>query len=549
MTRRSGCEGVGWHGRTASSLRKHGFEGEPPPGPGNNARMTDRTESIDLHPDHRSPVLDRRELLRAGTLLGASAALLGLPGVASARRQGLAQTPSLPPGRRAKNLIFMASDGMSTGTLTLADMHRRRTLDRPSAWCSLWSRPGVYRGTARTHSLNSLVTDSAAAGSAWGCGVQINNGAINVGPDGTQLMPLLIPAMQAGRKTGLVTTTRITHATPAAFIANVPRRDMEDIIAQQMLERRVDVLLGGGDRHFPAELLAAHPDLRVVRNAGQLETAAAVPPQGRLLGLFARSHVPYVLDRMPWVPSLASMSRAALARLEASPEGFVLQIEGGRIDHAAHSNDAAALVKEQLDFDDAIAAVLDWLDAGGEAGGGARARDTLLIVTSDHGNANPGLTIYNQAADKAMANLDRAAGSFERIEKAMESAGSPEAAVAGLSASVAEVVGRELSDKELEWVAGPLLGRPAFPFSGLRSWSSALGSVLADDLGVSFISGNHTADQVEVTAMGPGSDSVVGCIDNTRLHAVAMNALGLSEGRPLPGMDEKFRAGRAPAND
>lgn len=497
-------------------------------------------DAIDSHPDHRAPKLDRRELLRAGALLGASAAMLGLPAVAGARQPAPASTP-VAPARKAKNLIFMVSDGMSTGTLTLADMYSRRTLKRPSAWCSLWSRPGVHRGTAMTHSLNSLVTDSAAGGSAWGCGVHINNGAINVAPDGTQLMPLLIPAMQSGKKTGLVTTTRVTHATPASFVTNAPSRDMEDMIAQQMIERRVDVIMGGGDKHFPGELLAAQSDLRVVRNAGQLESA---PIDGnRLLGLFARSHVPYVLDRMPWVPGLAAMTRAALARLGAAPEGFVLQIEGGRVDHAAHANDAASLLREQLDFDEAIAAVLEWL------GEGERARDTLLVLTSDHGNANPGLTIYDQAADRAMANLDRAKGSFERLEKAIEAAGSPEAAVAGLRSMVGDVVGRELSEKEIGVVAGSLTGRPAIPFSGLRGWSSALGSVLADDLGVSFISGNHSADYVEVTATGPGSESVVGCIDNISLHALAMNTLGLSDGRPLPGMEEKFRMNRRPADD
>src|SRR5690606_13249345 len=143
-----------------------------------------------------------------------------------------------------------------------------------------------------------------------------------------------------------VTTTRITHATPAAFIANVPDRGREDDVARQMLERGVDVALGGGARHFAPERLAAQRGLRVVRTRDELLGLDAAP--GPVLGLFARSHMPYTLDRSESEPTLAEMARAALERLERHGGGFIVQIEGGRVDQAAHNNDAGAMVADQL---------------------------------------------------------------------------------------------------------------------------------------------------------------------------------------------------------
>jgi alkaline phosphatase len=498
--------------------------------------------TADDHPDHAHPrPIHRRDLLKSGALLGASAALLGLTPPPAARAQATAGAPAPGPARAAaRNLIVMVSDGMSAGTLTLADLHRRRVDNRQSAWPALWSRPGVHRATMRTHSLNSPVTDSAAAATAWGSGRKVNSGAVNVLPDGSQLVPILLSAMQAGKRTGLVTTTRITHATPAGFIANVPARDMEDLIARQMLSRGVDVLMGGGSRHFPADLLAESPGVRVVRDASAL---AAAPRDGRLLGLFADAHVPYVPDRAPGVPGLPAMARAALDRLHDAPEGFVLQVEAGRVDHAAHANDARALLAEQLEFDAAVESVVAWLDDSG------RAKDTLLIVTTDHGNANPGLTLYTDRGHKALERLAQPAPSFERIEQILDKAPTRDAGAALLPDAVRQTLGLDLTPEHAAMLSGAALGRHVMPFSAMNAWTSVLGLILADSLGVSFISRNHTADHVELTAIGPGSQAVAGLIDNTDMHALMMSALAIPEGRPLPDMLEPVRPRREPKGD
>ncbi len=464
--------------------------------------------------------MDRRGFLQLGALAGAGAVL---------PRAAQAAPPDTPgtggPARRARNLIFMVSDGMSFGTLTLADLASRASRGRASRWVELFEREGVRRSVQNTASADSLVTDSAAASSAWGCGRRVKNGSINVGADGRQLMPLLVRASQAGKATGLVTTARVTHATPAGFIANVPSRNMEQAIGEQILERRVDVVLGGGSKFFPAETLKKHSDVTVVADRGAMLEKQRAP--GRMLGLFASSHVPFELDRPESVPTLAEMSAVALSRLGDARDGFVLQIEGGRVDHAAHSNDAPSLVREQLAFDDALGRVLEWIEGR---------EDTLLVVTTDHGNANPGLTLYNRESFEGMERLAKARHSFDWISSKLgpDKAGEQSARAPGV---IEEATGIALNREERELLAASLEGKRVAPFAALNGATSVMGGLLANYFGVGFVSGNHTADDVELTALGPGSERFPGTIDNHRVHDLVCEALGLPEGTALPGMD------------
>jgi alkaline phosphatase len=472
--------------------------------------------------------LDRRSFLRAG-----SAAALGLaaPARAAARPSRPGRDADAPT---ARNLIFMVADGMSTGTLTLADMWCHQRDGKASNWVSLWNMPGVRRASATTYSADSLVTDSAAGGSAWGCGIHINNGAINITPQGHQKVPLLVQARQSGKATALITTTRVTHATPASFIANVPNRDMEKAIAQQTLERGVDVVLGGGAHYFPDKLLEQHNAVHVVRGRAAL---AAAPSTGRLLGLFHDEHVPYVLDRANDVPSLPDMTKAALARVGAHPAGFVMQIEGGRVDHAAHNNDAASLIAEQIDFDKAIGEVLSFIKDRD---------DTLVILTTDHGNANPGLTLYGDTGKKAFDRITGAKHSFDWIEEQFVAASKSDSLPAKLAEIVEAATGIGLDQTERALLAPMLTAHPTrtMPFANANKWTSVLGAMLADHFGIAFVSPNHTSDLVEVTALGPGSERLQPMIDNTDLHGLACGALALAEATPLPGMDQLI----APAN-
>lgn len=458
----------------------------------------------------------RRGINRRGFLGAAGAAGAGLAGLPSAPAHA---TRSMASGS-ARNLIFLVADGMSTGTLTLGDMLCHALHDRPTAWVDLWSQEGVRRATCATYSANSLVTDSAAAASAWNIGEPINNEALNFTPDGRQPRPLWVRAREAGKATGLVTTTRITHATPAGFIANSPRRDLEDDIAEQILDRGVDVALGGGSSHFPEASRAAQGVLRVVRSRRDLLALPAghAPSDGRVLGLFTPDHMHHELDRGADEPSLAEMARAALDILVRAPGGFALMIEGGRVDHGGHDNDAGALLFNQLAFDEALAI----------AAGFARSRtDTLVVITTDHATANPGLTFYTSRGAKAFERCRHLKRSFEWIRATLNAEASMDARRRRLGPIVEEATGIGLSEDELALVARSIDGQRIDPFFAANGSFLVLGSVLANHLGVAFASPEHTADFVEVTASGPGSEALPPMIPITALHGLVVDALDL----------------------
>ena len=283
----------------------------------------------------------RRRFLTGSSLLAATATLTGAPHIARS-----AESLQSTPGQKPKKIIHIVSDGMSMGTLTCANLLSQITRKKPLSWTQLWKNPAARVALMNTRSLNSMVTDSSAASSAWGSGSRVVNGAVNILPDGALLTPLYKLFSEAGWKTGLVTTAEITHATPAGFAAAVKSRGDSDVIAVQYLERKIDVLLGGGRPFFSPNRRKDKRDLRgdfakngytVVLDKAALEKA---PLDTRLLGTFSDGHLPYTLDHRndaklkAAVPTIAELTTAALARLERS-ERFILQVEGARIDHAA----------------------------------------------------------------------------------------------------------------------------------------------------------------------------------------------------------------------
>lgn len=249
---------------------------------------------------------------------------------------------------------------------------------------------------------NSKVTDSAASATAYAAGVKTFNGAIGVAADSTPVETVLEAAARRGMATGLVATSRITHATPAAFAAHVPSRGMEIEIARQMIEdHEITVMLGGGRAYFDGARRPDKLDLlgRVKRRAAYLETAAELrsldaDTVNALFGLFTPSHMPQAVA--PQVdlahaehgtqpdthfvelrePTLPEMTRAAIDVLDRDPEGFFLMVEASQPDWRGHENrELGFIVGEMLDFDQAIAEALSYRE---------RHPETLILVVADH---------------------------------------------------------------------------------------------------------------------------------------------------------------------
>ena len=239
--------------------------------------------------------------------------------------------------------------------------------------------------------------------------------------------------------------------------------------------------------------------------------------------------MPYSLDRAhdpamtARVPTLAEMTDAALSRLAASREGFLLQIEGGRVGHAAHANDAAALLWEQLAFDDAVARVVGFAEAR---------RDTLVVVISDHGNANPGLNGTGPAyrdTNAAFASLVRATASYgalrQRFAEGTPAGGAPTAD--RVREVVASSLGIEITGGEASAVRESLLATPASELNRqLANPQGVLGQVLGNHTGIGWTGTSHTADLVPVLALGPGQDRLDGLRANVEVFPALADLMG-----------------------
>lgn len=471
-------------------------------------------EPID-HTRHRAGLLSRRGVLG----LGAAALTAGVaaPALARCAMKPVFGAPALvrrPGDAPAKNLIFLVADGMSAGACTLIDQFGRYSGAGHSALTRLSLQGHVRRAISSTHSATAAVTDSAAASSAWSTGLKHPDGSLCVMADGRLPTPLLMKAKAADKRTGCVTTTTITHATPAGWYANVPDRDLERQIGEQLLERRLDVALGGGAKLFDARPEDGRPHLRVLRTLDELAGAPTVPPAGspaHVLGLFCESHVPMVLDRPAAQPSLLQMAEFAVRRLSAlgSDTGFVLQVEAGRVDHAAHRNDAMSLLREMQEFDRVAAWAAEWTMAR---------TDTLLIITTDHGTANPGLTLYGQDGVEALRRLGDAKHSMDWILSRVPDKTEPPEAADLIVRAIKDATGIDVGARGASVLRKALRGEQPDPFTKRNLPECIVGSLLAEHLGVSWVSPNHTSDHVQLLALGAGAGTLPTFQDNTATH-------------------------------
>lgn len=457
----------------------------------------------------------RRDFLKAASLttavFGASSApLLSQSTRASSENKGL-------PAK----VIFMVSDGMNHGALSLAQHYLSFFQDKTTNWSRLYRERPVVRALVETFSANSLVTDSAAAASAWGGGRRVNNGTLNMDAgDGKPVEPIQAKLRQKGIPTGLVSTATITHATPAGFAVNEGNRGDESQIAAQYAEREVSVLLGGGQKFFSEELrakfTAAGYDLLTTRK----ELAAAKADEDKpLLGIFSPGYIPLAIDReaepavKEAVPSLAEMAEVAVKRLDAiSKDRWFLMVEGARIDHCGHANDAAGSIHEQLAFDEAIGAMAAYAAAHD---------DVLLILTTDHGCGGIQLNGVNAKPEQGMAPgiYGGTTAAFRKVEKFQRSFEWMKDKSAGLSGPPLRAYLREQTGIDLE---GDDLKR----VQGLKS--DALASVFSKHHGIAWTSGNHTGELIEFCALGAGSHLFPAFLKNYEVHDLLLKAYGIA---------------------
>ena len=254
-------------------------------------------------------------------------------------------------------------------------------------------------GLLTTHTANSLITETAAAGTALATAYKTNNGMISQLPNGTPLKSIMEYAIERKMSTGIVVSSSITHATPATFIAHIDSRKKHNKSADQIAASQVDVLFGGGLGYFipqktSGSLRNDNKDLisELAKHKQILQTEEdflnfnSIDP---VIGLFAIKHPEKAGIRKPELSQLTQKALQILAQLAKSKNGFFLMVEGSQIDWAGHKNDYSYLINEMLDFDEAVGMGLSYAKEN---------PDTLVIVTSDHETG--GFSIHNGSIKK-----------------------------------------------------------------------------------------------------------------------------------------------------
>ena len=442
-----------------------------------------------------------------------------------------------------KNILFFLGDGMGMTTMTAARIYKvgedgELTMDTLPETAFI-----------KTFSANAQVTDSAPSMAAYMTGVKMNNEVISMSPEtsaydpvtlkdylsgadtacpatgnGKPVTTLLELAKAAAMGTGVITTTRITHATPAATYSHICHRDGENTIAAQMvpggsgyngaLGDGVDVFMGGGLRHFlPKEASGSSRsdsrDLVAEMKAKGYSYAASrsdfdkLPASGKLLGLFTSSHMSYDLDRdSAREPSLAEMTARSIDQLKSNSKGFFLMVEGGRIDHALHETTARKALQDTAAFDDAIKVSIEKMKVIDPT-----LKNTLIVVTADHDHT----LILNGYAARTGKTTDTNPGILGLMRKyddnavALDSGGFPFTTIGFGNGENRPLVRTALTD--------------ALVFDKNYHQEAAIPTPVGSE--------THGGADVFLGAIGKGADTFGGVLDNTAVFGLIRRATGL----------------------
>ncbi|MFT6705569.1 MAG: alkaline phosphatase [Patescibacteria group bacterium] len=274
--------------------------------------------------------------------------------------------------KKAKNIIFLIGDGMGLSQITAAMYANKNRIN-------LERFPVV--GLHKTHASNDLVTDSAAAATAFACGVKTYNGAIGVNPDTLPVKSILEMAEEKGLATGLVATSTIVHATPASFFAHEKRRNLYECIAMDLLDIELDYFVGGGKKYFDRRDMDNRDLIQELRAKGYQISDYFTEPFSQVMMPSKKNFGYFTSDSDPLPVSkgrgyLYAATKAGIRFLKKrSDKGFFMMTEGSQIDWGGHANESDYIISELLDFDRVVGYALDFAKKDGE---------TLVVVTADH---------------------------------------------------------------------------------------------------------------------------------------------------------------------
>ncbi|CRK81415.1 alkaline phosphatase [Neobacillus massiliamazoniensis] len=397
-----------------------------------------------------------------------------------------------------KNVIFLIGDGMGV-SYTSAYRYLKDNPSTKEVEQTEFDKYLVGQQTTYPNDPHQNVTDSAAAATAMSAGIKTYNAAIAVDNNGSSVKTVLEAAKEKGKSTGLVATSEITHATPAAYGAHDVNRKNMNAIADDYYDEmingghKIDVMLGGGLSNF------VRPDRDLTKQfqkdgysyvTNKDEMLKSENP--RMLGLFSQGGMPKMLDREASMPSLKDMTDTALNKLSQNKKGFFLMVEGSQIDWAGHDNDIVAAMSEMEDFEKAFKAAIDFAK---------KDKHTLVVATADHSTG--GFSIgakgeYNWFGAPIAAAKRTPDFMAEQIAKG-----------ADVEQTLKNYIDLQLTPQEIQSV------KKAAESKKVEDIDTAIEAIFDNRSFTGWTTGGHTGEDVNVYAYGPGSDRFAGNIDNT----------------------------------
>lgn len=468
---------------------------------------------------------------RPPALLAAASAAL-LLGACTTTGSSEMQAASAAPAAeaevaRAKNVILFIGDGMGVSTVTAARIYAGQKRGQSGEEYVLPFEAFDNVALVKTYNTDAQVPDSAGTATAMHSGSKTRIGMLGIGPEAPRgdceagkahHLPLLgEEALERGLALGIVSTARITHATPAAVYARSVSRDWESSagipedqrglgctdIASQLVATRFDVALGGGKLAFFGSGVGGwrlEPDGNLpadwaARTGGSyVESAAALaeaPLDRPVLGLFSPSHMTYMVEREDdsSEPTLTEMTAAAIGRLAGDPEGYYLMVESGRIDHGHHAGKAGYALEEAVEFANAIQYAIENTDPA----------DTLILVTADHSHV---FTIagYPRRGNDILGLVVPPSRSGEEVAEASSASDGKPYTTLGYANG-----------------PGAISGERPIPETGVSALQQA-----AIPLG----SETHAGEDVALYGQGPGSQRVRGVIEQDVIYDIIRAAYG-----------------------
>lgn len=427
-----------------------------------------------------------------------------------------------PPEKKAKYVFYFIGDGMGAAHLQMAEAYLQSKESDEIGFKRLALDTLPVHGLSTTHCNNRLTTGSASAGTALATGHKTNVGRISKSPDAKEdYQSIAYKLKDAGKRIGIITTVSIDHATPASFYANANYRKHYYHIGDQLRTSGFDYFAGGG--FVDADSIPEKNLYNMTEEAGyvvykDLFDLKDMPKDKKLFVvnpiLGEEAEMPYAIDRKyDGGYSLADLVDAGINHLD-NENGFFMMVEGGKIDWAAHENDAATIVKEVIDFDKAVQKALDFYTRHPD--------ETLIVVTADHetGGLSLGTAIKGYGTD--FKQLDNQEMSFYRAERMYHSGIITKRELSGIFGI------EDPDDREKA-----LINESKIPENNHNSYVDWGGydplvktynNLLNDRAGAGFTNWSHTAHPVPVYVIGCGQERFSGKYDNTDIPKRIMEA-------------------------